>query len=555
MSILNWIVPKQGDSGQQSSGGYSQAIIDSLTASTKTVSGERVSATSALSLPTYYACIKVISEDIAKLPIGVFERTEDGRKPLRDGPIQELLNFPNENMSSFSFKETIQHYALGWGNGYADIVFNERGDPVEMNLIHPSRVRPFMKNGKVFYEVTMEAENQLNLGPFSSTSGKRVILPANEMLHIHGLSGNGIVGYSMARIIAETVGWGTALRKYGAAFFGNGATYKTILTHPGSLSKQAAERLKDSIEEGNIGAENAHQLKVLEEGMTLEQISIPPNEAQFIESMNFSTEEIVKFFRVPLSKVQHLLKANFNTLEMQNQEYVTDTLSSWFKRWEQELDRKLILPSERTRIFTRVDAKQLIKGDLKTQALFSDKMIKNGTLSVNEVREDLDRNRIDDEGADAHLTQLNQGSLENVADPEDDPDNTETTNNMDERVENQQLSADFDKQYPVLIAQFEKSVSKESKAINRILEKHSDSPKDQNKEMTSFYASYRRELHDNLEPIAKVIGADYRELTRFCFDYGHKLHEHKEMIISNEPEVAAQNALQTFKAYILKGQE
>lgn len=348
----------------------------------RTASGEAVGPVSAMGLSAYFGAIRVLSEDVGKLPLIVYKRLDPrGKERDKSSPAYKLLHdAPNDEMSAMTFRELLTQYALGHGNGYAMIEM-DGGTPTALIPIHPARVTPRREDGRIVYRVRQ--------------SGMPEQIEADEMLHIRGM-GDDLCGYSICRLAAESIGVGLATQKFGGAYFGNGMTMSGVLTHPGNLGEKALANLKKSMKEMYAGSENAFNVFVAEEGMKWEKMSVPPDEAQFIETRQFQVEEICRWFRMPPHKVQHLLRATFNNIEQQSIEYVTDTLMPWLVRWEQEINRKLMPRDGET--FAEHLVNGLLRGDAVTRATYYTQRFRIGTLSQNDIRELENENPIGEEG-------------------------------------------------------------------------------------------------------------------------------------------------------------
>lgn len=372
----------------------------------RTKSGSRVNQNTALSLSTYYSCIKNISEDISKLPLGVYQKDndDDGNEVITciyDHPLTDLLqNAPNPEMTAIVFRETMQHWACGWGNGLAEIERFNSGAPKALWPIHPSRWIPQRgPDGKIYYKVLNGYTGLLGDSKFTTE-----YLPAEDVIHLRGLGPVGLYGYSVMQLAAESIGVSLAAQTFGATFFGNGAMAGGVLEHPGKLDDVAFKHLRQSWEERHRGPDNGHRIDILEEGMKYNPVSIPPNEAQFLETREFQVEEICRWFRMPPHKIQHLKRATFSNIESQSMEYAGDTLMPWMVRWEQELAAKTLSPSERAKkLFFHHDTTILLRGDQQARAAFYQTMFLCGAFSPNDIRSRERLNPID--GGDLHFVQ------------------------------------------------------------------------------------------------------------------------------------------------------
>lgn len=397
VSITESIVASLSDTYTSMDHGWS-----ALGGSVRTTSGEDVTSESALLNATYYACLRNISEDIAKMSMQIFER--DGRNKTidTDHPLWRLLHDePNPDMGAQQFYESMTHWCLGWGNGYAEIVLNSSGEAVSLWPIHPSRVTVRRdESDMLFYEVRNASTHQA------------IDFPAWRIFHIKGM-GNGYVGFSVFRAAAETLGLAAAVEKFGAAFFANGVTPSGVFKHPEILGDEEHERLKISYRARFGGAEKKFTPLILEEGMSWEPMGVPPNEAQFLETRQFQTVEICRWFRMPPHKVQDLTRSTFSNIESQTIEYNVDTLMPWALRWETEIQRKLIGPIWGRTHLAEFNMNSLMRANSTSRANFYNTMQSNGNMTINEVRGLENLNDIGPAG-DQHFVPLNMTTAERM---------------------------------------------------------------------------------------------------------------------------------------------
>ncbi len=373
----------------------------------RTIAGERVSPATALTLSTWFACIRNISEDIGKLPFELYQVQAKGRTLATSHPARSIISAtPNRETTAMSFRETLTGWALGWGNGYAEIERDGAGQPIALWPIHPYRVRIRRVNGALVYDVYTS--------DLISSNVPAVSLPASDVLHIRGFGDDPLCGLSTARMAAEAIGHSLALQTFGSAFFGNGATLGVTLEHPGKLSEPAQVRLRETWVKAHSGADNAHKLAILEEGMKANRTSVPPDEAQFIESRAFQIHEIARFFRMPVHKIQMMDRATFSNIEQQSIEYVVDCLQPWLTRWEQECQRKLLDPREVDSYVVRHTVVELMRGDSTARSNYYRTMISTGVMTPNEAREMESMNRSTDPSADMLYMQGAMSTLERI---------------------------------------------------------------------------------------------------------------------------------------------
>ena len=227
---------------------------------------------------------------------------------------------------------------------------------------------------------------------------------------LQGLGFDGLIGYSPIAMARNAVGMTLACEEYGASFFANGARPGGVLQHPGVLKDPA--KLRESWQAVYGGAANTGKIAVLEEGMTYQQIGIPPEEAQFLETRKFQVDEIARLYRIPPHMVGDLDKSSFSNIEQQSLEFVKYTLNPWVVRWEQALQKSLLLPEERKRYFIRFNVDGLLRGDYQSRMQGYAVGRQNGWLSANDIREMEDMNPIPaEEGGDTYLINGNMTKL------------------------------------------------------------------------------------------------------------------------------------------------
>src|SRR5882724_4926384 len=341
-----------------------------------TSSGASVTEYTAMNLSAVWAAVQIISSAVASLPLLVYRRLPNGGKErFGNHPVYRLLHDEfNGEMTALVARETLQAHVLTWGNAYAEIQRTNGGAPIALWPITPDRVTPDRaNNGDVVYRIMQK-------------TGPDAIIRAENMLHIPGLGFDGLMGYSVIQKARETIGLGLATEKYGAQFFGNGAVSSLVASHPGTLSDPASKRMKESINEA-ISGDKKHSVLVLEEGTKVEKISIPPDDAQFLESRKFQVIEICRWFNLPPHKLRDLDRATFSNIEQQAIEFVTDCLRPWLVRWEQELNRKLFTRVDRTTIFTEHLVDGLLRGDIASRYGAYAVGRQWGWLSADDVRE------------------------------------------------------------------------------------------------------------------------------------------------------------------------
>lgn len=325
----------------------------------KTLSGERVTPDSSMKLAAVWACVRVRSEDIAKLPCILYQRSADGSKQRASGhPLYTLIrDRPNPRMTAFEFRQGMQADLDLRGNALALKEFNGRGRVVALWPVVWDRVRVLCSTDQheLFFEV--KDKNGRIIDTF----------PSEGVLHLRGMSLDGMVGLSPIAYHRETIGLAIAAQKYGSAFFGNSATPRGGIEVPSPLSKEAAEMLRESWDAKYRGTDNAHKIGIFDGGMKYVQTGMDNTDAQYIETRVQQNSEIWRIYRMPPHKVGDLSKATFSNIEQQGLEYVTDCLMSELVRWEQTLARDLLLDSEQGEYYFEFLVDALLRGDFKSR--------------------------------------------------------------------------------------------------------------------------------------------------------------------------------------------
>ena len=347
-----------------------------------TTSGKAVTERSAMQMTAVYSCVRILSEAIAGLPIHLYRYGEGGSKEKAiNHPLYFLLHDePNPEMTSFVFRETLMTHLLLWGNAYAQIIRNGKGEVVALYPLMPNRMTVNRdENGELYYEY------QTSQDEAHTMNGSRVRLQPSDVLHVPGLGFDGLVGYSPIAMAKNAIGMAIACEEYGAKFFANGATPGGILEHPGVVKDP--ERVRESWNSAFGGSSNANKVAVLEEGMKYTPISISPEQAQFLETRKFQINEIARIFRIPPHMIGDLEKSSFSNIEQQSLEFVKYTLDPWVCRWEQSMQRALLSPDEKKDYFFKFNVDGLLRGDYQSRMNGYAVGRQNGWMSANDIRE------------------------------------------------------------------------------------------------------------------------------------------------------------------------
>lgn len=363
-----------------------------------TRSGASVTPETALSVGAVFACVRVLSEDVAKLPLILYRRTADGGKErASDHPLYRLTHDrPNEYQTAFEFREMMQAHLALRGNAYAFIT-RVGGQVRELLPIPPDRVRPKLDDR---WNVTYEVQT-------GAMSYDTDTFTPRDVLHLRGLATDGLKGLSPVTMAREAIGLAIAAEQHGASFFRNGAKPGLVVTHKDELSEQGHKNLRESIEAAVTGS-NVFRVLLLEEDMKATAVGLNHADAQYMESRKFQVPEIARWYRMPLHKIGDLERATFSNIEHQALEYLTDTLQPWLVRWEQRLSEALLSPAERRTHFFEFLVEGILRGDTKSRYEANAIAIQNGWKTRNEVRVQENMNPAD--GLDEFLLPLNMGT-------------------------------------------------------------------------------------------------------------------------------------------------
>ena len=373
-------------------------------------SGKHVSEETALKSTAVFACVRILSESVAMLPLIVYERKERGKDRARHHHLYKLLHDkPNPEMTSFTFKETMMMHLLLWGNFYGEIEYRGDGKPLAIWPLLPHKTEPWRKEGtrQLVYHTYLPDD-------------KLVELPSYRVFHVSGLSYNGLKGLSPIGYARESIGLDLATEEFGSRFFSQGTNMGAVAKHPSSLSDKAYERLKKDLEKKYSGLGNSHRLMLLEEGMDIEKVGIPPENAQFLETRQFQKRDIARIFRVPLYLLADVEKgASYSSIEQQSLDFLKYSIQPWLSRIEQATNNKLFSREGRQRYFAEFLIDSLLRADIKTRYEAYSTGINYGFLTINDVREMENKNPSEEPEADKHWIQQNMMPIDQASQQED----------------------------------------------------------------------------------------------------------------------------------------
>ena len=374
-------------------------------------SGKAVTERSAMQMTAVYSCVRILSEAVAGLPLHVYRYNDSGGKEKAvDHPLYLLLHDePNPEMTSFIFRETLMTHLLLWGNAYAQIIRNGKGEIIALYPLMPNKMTVDRdENGHLYYRYNRSNDEAIQ------SKESTVILQPKDVLHIPGLGFDGLVGYSPIAMAKNAIGLAIATEEYGAKFFANGAAPSGVLEHPGTIKDPS--KVREAWQSQFGGSSNSGKVAVLEEGMKYTPISISPEQAQFLETRKFQINEIARIFRVPPHMVGDLEKSSFSNIEQQSLEFVKYTLDPWVVRWEQAISRALFTADEKKRYFVKFNLEGLLRGDYQSRMTGYATARQNGWMSANDIRELENLDLIPEEdGGDLYLVNGNMLPLTSIA--------------------------------------------------------------------------------------------------------------------------------------------
>lgn len=430
-----------GPGEQRQQTGY-EVLVEALAANREAAGTSIGEPTTALKLSAVFACVRILAETIGELPLILYEQRGESRERATNHYLYSLLHdSPNELMTGFEFREAVQAHLALWGNAYIQMEYDARGRVTELWPLMPKMM------------MATKVEGNRRFYHYMLPDGKMIWLTSDKIWHLRGLGGDGLNGYSVVGFARKNFESGMMADEFAYRFYKNDARPGIVLQHPGELSDPAHQRLRTSWEEIHQGVEKSHRVAILEEGMTLHEVGMPLNDAQFIETRNFTVGDIARWFRMQPHKIGHMEAATFSNIEQQNIEHVTDTIQPWAKRWEQSINKNLILPMDRSRFYAEFLLDALLRGDTATRYGAYAQARQNGWLSANDIRKLENMNPVD--GGDIYLVPLNMvpapksksGQAPAPA-PEPDQQNSDATkiepaageiaNNIDFRVQKMQ---------------------------------------------------------------------------------------------------------------------
>ena len=367
-----------------------------------------VNPNTALTFSTVFACVRVIAESIATLPLFVYKRDGNNKIKAINHPLYSLLHdAPNNECTSVSFIESLITQILLVGNGFVEIVRDNFNIVKELHLIDSNKIRIFRDtNNTILFEY--------------NSDGVLITLSKSQVMHIAGLGWNGIIGLSPISMMRKQITTGLHQDNFALDFFSNGVKKVPIISHPSRLNQDAKKNLKESFREAWEKG-----IVVLEEGMKIDPITMNLSDAQFLESRRFSVEEICRIFRVPPHLIGDLSRSTNNNIEHQSIEFVTHTIRPWCVRIEKALNSYLLNHLEKKKYYIEFNLDGLLRGDTLTRQQANQIKLNNGVLTRNEWRRQENLNEVEDEYGNDYFCSQQIRPIRTVYETNDNINNNE----------------------------------------------------------------------------------------------------------------------------------
>lgn len=374
--IATWLrEPLKGDpSAPRADGGGtigdSSQLAAYFTRTQNTLSGAQINSETAMRISVVNACVRILAETVASLPLNMYRHMPEGKERANDVPLDKLLRSkPNNWQTSFEFREMMMGHVVLRGNAYA-LKIMIAGELVELIPLNPDKMRVEMKNGALLYIYTNPDGRQIPYGP-------------EKIFHLRGFSSDGIKGRSVIEDAREGLGIAMQQDKFEGASYGRGGLKNVILEHPELLDAGAAKRIAESWADKYGGEGGYWKPIVLEEGMKASELTLSASDMQFLESRKFRTEDIARLFRVPPHLIGELGRSTNNNIETQSLEFLTHTIRPWLVRWEQALQRDVI---QNDNLFAEHQIDAMVRGDITSRGAYYVLALTNSWMCPDDVR-------------------------------------------------------------------------------------------------------------------------------------------------------------------------
>ena len=387
-----------------------------------------VSPHEALSSTPVWAAVNLIAGTIGSLPLVLYRELENGGKERAgDLPLYDLLRWqPNGFQTAVEFMEMGQGHLCLRGNAFFRLETNRADELTAIVPLHPDRMKlKLLSDGVIEYH-------------YKSGMGAARVFSSEEILHVKGLSGDGLIGYSPITMSAGSIALSKAAERYGSRFFQNSATPSGILSHPGKLKPEARSNIKKSWQSAH-GAGKQHSVALLEEGLSWTALSVTPEEAQFLETRKFQAEEICRLFNVPPHLLMLLDRSTFSNVVEQNKAFAVNCIRPWAIRWEQAIRKSILERFGDSSLFTEFEMVALLRPDTMARAQANAILLQNGALTIDEWRARENMNPLDSRAGEVHWMPLN---IAPVAVAEAGPSEDEAASQLRNELRSQHVEVD-----------------------------------------------------------------------------------------------------------------
>jgi HK97 family phage portal protein len=405
-------------------------------------------------------------------------------------------------MTGFEYKELQMKHLTSWGNSYSQIEYDARGQISELWPLLPQNM------------LSSKIQGKDRIYTYQEENGKIVNLSSQIIWHIKGL-GNGLDGLSPLGLMRRVIGLGLSAEEFGKKFFDNDARPGIVLEHPASLSDKAYKNLKESWEEDHKGVSKSHRMRILEEGMKIHEVGIPPEDAQFLETRKFQKSEIASIFRVPPHMIADLDKASFSNIEHQGIEFVKYSILPWAKRYEESIYKFLYLPKDRANKYPEFLLAGLERGDIASRYTAYAQGKQNGWLSTNDIRKLENMDPV--EHGDMYLVPLNMVPADQVG---------------NRGVRGQVLGVR--EEIPGVLEEFEPAISRmrteqiENRALRSVTARHRIAQSFERVILDVAERVMRREVNDVSKAVTKFMGK--RDSAQFLIWLDEFYQEHADFM-------------------------
>jgi len=479
-------------------------IMDMAVSGSPVHSGVVVNRDTALNFSAFWCGVNLICQSIASLNLRLYKQINDNTKKFyKSHPLWNILKVNvSKYMTTFIWKETAHLHLILYGNTYSFIDRDMGGRVIGLILINPERMRPERVGGEIVYI-------------FTKNNGEEELFRFDEIYHVPGLGFDGIKGYSILKIAAESIGLGLAYEEFAARFIGNGTHVGGILKTPNKLTPQARENLKKSFNEAYSGLGNAHKALLLEEGVEWDKTVMPLQDAEFMASRTFQVDEIARWLNIPPHKLKELTRATYDNITSEQISWLQDTIRPWLERDEAIMNFKLLNDWERRNLFCEYDFESILRSDPKTRSEAHHIMRQDGIISTDEWRAKENLNPVGGEYGDERLVPMNMIPASKLYDSNtpiqkvgDQQKNLENKSSLSKRQaesisERKKLARVYE---PIFAENIRGIIKKERKDVSKIIKKYFKERAgfDFKLELKNYYNDFLKTFNEAWGPIFKT---------------------------------------------------